>query len=183
MPPRAKKSVAVQKDAPPPKIKPTGSAKARRSAARLAAVQALYQIDLAGTSSEQVIGEFLRHRIGQEQDGQDLVTADLELFAAIVRGVQLRGADVDQMLVGSLSGQWSLDRLELLLKEILRAGVWELLGNTAVAPHIIINDYIDVTHAFFSGKEPGMVNGVLDKLARTLRPEEMQPRQAGGSPA
>lgn len=176
MPPR-KKIEAPKVEPPPQKIKPTGSAKARRSAARLTAVQALYQIDLAGTSSETVIGEFVRHRIGHELDGEVFVTAEPQLFADIVRGVQGRVAEVDQMLSGVLSGQWSLDRMELLLRAILRAGTWELLGNTAVAPSIIVNDYIDVTHAFFAGKEPGMVNGVLDRLARTLRPAEMAPRQ------
>lgn len=175
MPPR-KKITAPAKPEPPPKIKPTGSAKARRSAARLAAVQGLYQIDLAGASSETVIHEFVRHRIGQEQDGDEFVTAEPQLFADIVRGVQARLAEVDQMLGGLLSHQWSLERMELLLRAILRAGAWELLANEAVPPHIIINDYIDVTHAFFSGREPGMVNGVLDKLARTLRPAEMAAR-------
>lgn len=177
MPPR-KKIALPPKPEPPPKIKPTGSAKARRSAARLAAVQALYQIDLAGTSSDAVIMEFVRHRIGQEQDGDEFVTAEPVLFGDIVRGVQARLGEVDELLGGLLDRQWSLDRMELLLRAILRAGAWELLANAPVAPHIIINDYIDVTHAFFAGREPGMVNGVLDKLARALRPEEMAAKAA-----
>lgn len=177
MPPR-KKIVAPPQPEPTPKIKPTGSAKARRSAARLAAVQGLYQIDLAGVSSETVIMEFVRHRIGQEQDGEQFVTAEPTLFAEIVRGVQGRLADVDGLLGDLLDRQWSLERMEMLLRAILRAGAWELLANPAVAPHIIINDYIDVTHAFFAGREPGMVNGVLDKLARALRPEEMAAKAA-----
>jgi N utilization substance protein B len=177
MPPR-KKIALPPKPEPPPKIKPTGSAKARRSAARLAAVQALYQIDLAGASSDAVIMEFVRHRIGQEQDGDEFVTAEPVLFGDIVRGVQARLGEVDELLGGLLDRQWSLERMELLLRAILRAGAWELLANAAVAPHIIINDYIDVTHAFFSGREPGMVNGVLDKLARALRSEEMAAKAA-----
>lgn len=172
MPPRKKPVAPVAPEAPP-KIKPTGSAKARRSAARLAAVQGLYQIDLAGASSDTVIHEFARHRIGQEQDGEEFVTPDPTLFADILRGVQGRLAEVDQLLGGLLDRQWSLERMELLLRAILRAGSWELLANSSVPPHIIINDYIDVTHAFFAGREPGMVNGVLDKLARTLRADEM----------
>lgn len=178
MPPR-KKITPPAAPEPAPKIKPTGSAKARRSAARLAAVQGLYQIDLAGASSDTVIHEFARHRIGQEQDGEEFVTPDPALFADIVRGVQLRLGEVDQHLGGLLDRQWSLERMELLLRAILRAGAWELLVNTAVPPHIIINDYIDVTHAFFAGREPGMVNGVLDKLARTLRAAEMGAKLAG----
>lgn len=182
MPPRKKITAPAAPEAPP-KIKPTGSAKARRSSARLAAVQGLYQIDLAGASSETVIHEFARHRIGQEQDGEEFVTPDPQLFADIVRGVQGRLSDVDQLLGGLLDRQWSLERMELLLRAILRAGAWELLGNSAVAPHIIINDYIDVTHAFFAGREPGMVNGVLDKLARTLRADEMAAKGKGGAGA
>ena len=172
MPPRKKPTTPVAPEAPP-KIKQTGSAKARRSAARLAAVQGLYQIDLAGASSDTVIHEFARHRIGQEQDGEEFVTADPTLFADIVRGVQGRLAEGDQHLGRLLDRQWSLERMELLLRAILRAGTWELLANSAVAPHIIINDYIDVAHAFFAGREPGMVNGVLDKMARLLRAAEM----------
>lgn len=183
MPPRKKITAPVAAPEAPPKIKPTGSAKARRSSARLAAVQGLYQIDLAGASSETVIHEFARHRIGQEQDGEEFVTPDPQLFADIVRGVQARLADVDQLLGGLLDRQWSLERMELLLRAILRAGAWELLANSAVAPHIIINDYIDVAHAFFAGREPGMVNGVLDKLARTLRADEMAAKGKGGAGA
>lgn len=178
MPPR-KKVTAPAAPEPAPKIKPTGSAKARRSAARLAAVQGLYQIDLAGASSDTVIHEFARHRIGQEQDGEEFVTPDPALFADILRGVQGRLAEVDQHLGGLLDRQWSLERMELLLRAILRAGAWELLANEAVAAHIIINDYIDVAHAFFAGREPGMVNGVLDKLARSLRTAEMAAKPAG----
>lgn len=181
MPPRKKITAPPQAPEAPAKIKPTGSAKARRSAARLAAVQGLYQMDLAGTPGETVIHEFVRHRIGHEQDGDEFVTADQPLFSDIVRGVQARGGEVDQMLTSLLDRQWSLERMELLLRAILRAGAWELLANNSVAPHIIINDYIDVTHAFFAGREPGMVNGVLDKLARTLRADEMAAKGGVGS--
>jgi len=172
MPPRKKITAPPAAEAPPPKIKPTGSAKARRSSARLAAVQALYQQDLAGTGTEIVIGEFVRHRIGQDQDGDAFVTADPQLFADIVRGVADRKPEIDRILGEALHGQWSFDRIETLLRAILRAGVWELLGNAGTPPSIVINDYIDVTHAFFAGREPGMVNGVLDRLAKTLRPAE-----------
>lgn len=177
MPP---KKTVIQPTAPAEHVaaKPTGSAKARRSAARLAAVQALYQIELGGTPSETAIGEFVRHRFGQEIDGDRYVTADPQLFADIVRGVMARQADVDQLLAGALERQWGLDRMEPILRAILRSGAWELLGNTGVAPHIVINDYIDVGHAFFAGREPAMVNGVLDRLARQLRPDEMAPREA-----
>lgn len=147
------------------------SAKARRSAARLAAVQALYQVALIGTDVETVVGEFVRHRFGQELDGEQFVEPDPTLFAEIVRGTVIRTREVDEMIQGALDRNWSLDRLEPLLKVVLRAGAWELLANHEVAPKIVISEYVDVTHAFFGGKEPSMVNAVLDRLARALRPD------------
>jgi len=172
--PRVKKPTPAGE---PPFVPPkaTGSAKARRSAARLAAVQALYQMEMAGTATETVIGEFVRHRIGQELDGDTLVTAEPQLFADIVRGVSVREMEIDGILTQALTGQWSLTRLEPLLRAVLRAGVWELLAKTDTHQAILISSYVDVTHAFFSGKEPGMVNGVLDRLARTLRPGDAAP--------
>lgn len=161
---------------PPAPPKPTGSAKARRSAARLAAVQALYQVELAETPVDTVVGEFVRHRFGHEIDGETFVTADPTLFADIVRGVVERRGELDELLAGCLDRQWTLDRMEAILRATLRAGAWEMLANSAVAAHIVINDYIDVTHGFFSGREPGMVNGVLDRLGRTLRAGEMPRR-------
>lgn len=168
MAPRARKETVVP---PPPKpAKVAGSAKARRSAARLAAVQALYQVDLTGTSAETVVTEFVQHRIGRDDpEGDKLVTADPQLFSDIVRGTMVRRADIDQLAGDALSQQWSLERLETPLRAVLRAGTWELLCNPSVDTGIIINDYVEVAHAFFGGKEPGMVNGVLDRVARTVR--------------
>lgn len=174
--PRAKKIAAPVEQKEPPRPKQTGSAKARRSSARLAAVQALYQIEMGATPTEIAIGEFVRYRIGHEHDGDTLVTADAQLFADIVRGAMRRRADIEGVLRGALTGQWSFDRMEPLLRWILSAGVYELMEQAETAPNIIINDYIDVAHAFFAGKEPGMVNGVLDRLARTLRSAETAPR-------
>jgi N utilization substance protein B len=177
MPPR-KKPALVQPEQPPPPPKKAGSAKARRSAARLGAVQALYQIDITGAPPESTITEYISWRLGQELDGDRLVTADNELFAEVVRGVSARGADVDQLLTGALDRQWPLERLETLLRAILRAGAFELLNGGDTPARIVINDYIDVAHAFFAGREPGMVNGVLDKVARAVRPAEMTQRDA-----
>ena len=149
------------------------SAKARRSAARLAAVQALYQIELTGAELEPVLGEFVRHRFGAELDGERYVEPEPALFGEIVRGVQARRADLDPMIRSALGAQWTVERLELLLVAILRAGVWELLTQRAVAPRIIMNEYINLTHAFFGGREPGMVNAVLDRVAHVLRSDEL----------
>lgn len=166
-PPKHSPMPAEPEPVPP---KRTGSAKARRTAARLAAVQALYQIDLTGAPAETVIAEFARFRFGHEVDGDRYVTADPDLFADIVRGVATRGDEVDRLLVGVLDARFALDRLELPLRAILRAGAFELLAHGASVPAaIVLNDYVDVAHGFFAGKEPGMVNGVLDRVARTLR--------------
>jgi len=150
-----------------------GSAKARRKAARLAAVQALYQIDLTGTNAESVLGEFIKHRLGHEVDGDTYVAADPKLFADIVRGASARREELDTILSNCLDATWPIDRLEMILRAILRAGAFELLVHVDVHPRIAISEYADVSHAFFAGREPAMVNGVLDKLARTLRPDDL----------
>ncbi len=154
------------------------SAKARRSAARLAAVQALYQIALTDGDPESVLGEFVRHRFGADLDGDRYVEPEPGLFGIIVRGVTGRAGDIDGLVTGALDASWSLDRLEPLLRAILRAGAWELLANPEVPAQIVIAEYIDMTHAFFSGREPGMVNAVLDRVAHTVRPSELA---AGGT--
>jgi transcription antitermination protein NusB len=149
------------------------SARARRSAARLAAVQALYQIDLTGAATETVVAEFARHRFGEPLDGDAMVSPDPPLFGDIVRGVGACKDEVDRLIEGAIESPWSLARLELPLRAALRAGAWELLANRATAPRIVISEYVDVARAFFGGKEPAMVNAVLDRLARALREDEM----------
>ena len=153
-----------------------GSAKARRSAARLAAVQALYQIELAGAAPEAVLSEFVKHRLGHEVDGVSYVAADPVLFSVIVRGASERRADIDAMLSAALDAKMPLERLELLLRAILRAGAFELLGQADTHPRIILAEYIEVTKAFYAGRESGVINGVLDHLARRLRPDELEPQ-------
>jgi len=149
------------------------SASARRRAARLHAVQALYNIDRTGQSADSVLGEFVRFRLGEEVDGDRYVDPDRPLFAAIVRGVVEREADLNPIIDGALDKGMTADRLELLLRLILRAGTWELLATPDVAARIVIADYVDLAHAFYEGKEPGITNAVLDRIARVLRPEEL----------
>lgn len=149
------------------------SARARRTAARLAAVQALYQIASTGVGVEAVIGEFVKHRFESEIDGERLVRPDPDLFATIVRGASERGAELRSMIDGALDRSWSADRLERLLSAILGAGAWELLARPEVDARIVIAEYVALAHDFFGGKEPAMVNAVLDRLARGLRPDEM----------
>lgn len=149
------------------------SAKARRSAARLAAVQALYQIASTGVPVETVIGEFVQHRFESEIDGERLVRPDPDLFATIVRGVRERDDDLKSMVAGALDERWSVERLERLLSAILCAGAWELMAQLDLDARIVIAEYVALAHDFFGGKEPAMVNAVLDRLARGLRPDEM----------
>ncbi len=156
---------------PPPSRSGTGLR--RRSAARLAAVQALYQIDMGGAAPDSVIAEFVRHRLGREVDGDQYGDADPTLFADIVKGVIARQADLDRMISSVLTPDWPLERLETVLRAVLRAGTYELLARSDVPARVVISEYLDIAHAFFAGKEPGLVNGVLDRIAHVLRPGDL----------
>jgi len=156
--------------------KPT--AKARRSAARLAAVQGLYQVAQTGQDVERVLGEFVRYRFGSDMDGDTYVTPEPVLFGEIMRGTRAREAEIDRIVDGALRAPWSAGRLELLVRIVLRAAVWELLANPETPAPIVIDEYVNLGHAFFSGAEPGLINGVLDRLAHVLRAEEFD-RSAG----
>ncbi|HUC66571.1 MAG TPA: transcription antitermination factor NusB [Stellaceae bacterium] len=161
----------------------SGGATRRRSVARLAAVQALYQIDLSGAPPETVIAEFLKHRLGREIDGEQYGEADPALFADIVRGTIGRQADLDRAIAAVLTPDWPLERLETVLRAVLRAGAFELMARSDVPAPVAISEYLDIAHAFFSGKEPGLVNGVLDKLAHRLRPADDADEKHGGPSA
>ena len=146
----------------------------RRSIARLGAVQALYQLELnPGLGAEAVIGEFVHHRLGREIDGELYGEADVELFADIVRGVISDRERLDETLSAALSEEWPLGRLETILRVILEAGAYELARRPDIPPRVTMSEYVGIAHAFFSGSEPGLANGVLDHLARTLRGTEL----------
>lgn len=152
----------------------------RRGAARLAAVQALYQLDVTETSVERVLEEFVRFRLdGKRTADEDAPTGETDrtLFLKIVRGVGASGAELDEIIGGCLTKEWSLERMDRVLRAILRAGCYELFAIPDIPPRVVISQYVDVANAFFEGKEPGFVNGLLDRVARTLRPDEMQDRQ------
>src|SRR5262249_61356168 len=144
-----------------------------RSRARLAAVQALYQMDLAETDLAAVIEEFKRHRLSEDAEEGSAQDADPEHFARVLKGVVRRQRDVDPMIDQQLAEGWRLYRVDSIVRAILRAGSFELLELTDVPPRVVISEYIDVAHAFFEGDEPKVVNGVLDQLARKLRPGEL----------
>jgi transcription antitermination protein NusB len=146
----------------------------RRSVARLAAVQALYQLELnRGIDPEAVVREFARHRLGHEIDGDRYGEADPALFSDIVRGVAADLDRLDATISDVLTEEWPLPRFDAVLRAILRAGAYELVHRHDVPPRVSISEYTSLAHAFFSGKEPGLANGVLDKLGRTLRLAEM----------
>lgn len=153
-----------------------------RSVARTAAVQALYQMDLAGTDLNDVIAEFQRVRFAPELEvaGDGMAAAeadpdetaqgaDTQFFADILRGVVRRQRDIDPMIDHQLAEGWRLVRVDSILRAILRAGVFELIERTDVPARVVINEYINVAHAFFDAEEPRVVNGVLDRIARKVR--------------
>jgi N utilization substance protein B len=140
-----------------------------RRLARLAAVQGLYQIALAPEPAEALIQRFRENPAVLLQEEQTVIAVDVELFSRIVSGVSEHQAELDKMIAGAVDARMSADRLEPLLKAILRAGAFELLHSADVPEGIIVNDYIDVTHGFFDAKEPGLVNAILDRLAKKLR--------------
>jgi N utilization substance protein B len=147
---------------------------ARLGAARLAAVQALYQGDLRGAGAESLIAEFRNHRLGQDIEGSPAIPPDEALFSNIVRGVAARREELDRMIAELLPPDWPLARIEVILRSILRAGAFELAAHLSTPARVVITEYVEVGHAFFSGAEPRMINGVLDRLARKLRPGELE---------
>ena len=148
----------------------TGGGARRRSIARLAAIQALYQLELnPGRGPDAVIGEFLHHRLGREIDGEVYGEADEQLFADIVRGVAANRERLDETLSAALTDEWPLARLETLLRLIVEAGAYELVHRPDIPPRVTLSEYVAIAYAFFDGREPSLANGVLDRLARTLR--------------
>ncbi|PLX39444.1 MAG: transcription antitermination factor NusB [Hyphomicrobiales bacterium] len=144
----------------------------KRGVARLAAVQALYQMEIAGTSVDEVLSEFERFRLGQEVDGDQYLEADAGWFRDVVSGVVKDQRDVYPRVDHALVTDWPLKRVDATLRAILRAGVFELLRRKDVPARVVISEYVDVAKAFFDGDERKMVNGVLDRIGHELRPDE-----------
>ena len=144
----------------------------RRGAARLAAVQALYQMDIAGTPLNDIFAEYQSHWIGQEVDGSQYLPAEAAFFRSLVQGVLDDQRKLDPMIDQALQGGWPLKRVESLLRAVLRAGVFELSSRADVPARVVVSEYVDVAHAFLDKDETGMVNAVLDQLARQLRAGE-----------
>ncbi len=144
-----------------------------RSVARLAAVQALYQMETAAAGVEAVIREFIDHRfdsdIDSEIEGARLAGADEAFFADLVRGVVAHQAEVDRAVVKRLAKGWRLERLDATVRAILRAGAFELTHHGEIPLEVVIDEYVDLAKSFFEGPEPGFVNGALDALAQDVR--------------
>ena len=140
-----------------------------RSAARLAAVQALYQIDMEGTPLASLLDEFHRHRLGAEIEGDQYAQAEVAFFDDVVKGVDARLEEIDELLSGKLAEGWRLERLDKTMLQILRAGAWELLARADIPTATVISEYVDVAHAFFEAREAKFVNGVLDSVAKAVR--------------
>jgi N utilization substance protein B len=140
-----------------------------RSAARLAAVQALYQQEMEGTPTAQLLHEFHQHRFGATIDGATLVDAEMDFFDDVVRGVEARREEIDRTVTERLAEGWKLERLDRSMRAILRAGTYELLARPDVTVGTVIDEYLDVAHAFFDEKEVKFVNGLLDKVAKDVR--------------
>ena len=149
-----------------------------RSSARTAAVQALYQMDLAGTDLNEVIDEFVNHKLPLEEEAEDETVAepDPTFFAEILRGVVRRQRDIDPLIDQALALGWRLVRVDSILRAILRAGVFELLERRDVPARVVINEYLDVAAGFLDPESTRFANGVLDALAHHLRPAEFGAR-------
>ncbi len=144
-------------------------ARRARTVARLAAVQALYQMELSGAGVEVVIREFSDFRFDSDMEGERLAQADEAFFAEIVRGVVLSQAEVDRAVARRLAKDWRLNRLDATLRAILRAGAFELMRRPDVPAEVVIDEYLEIAKSFFEGPEPGFVNGALDGIARDAR--------------
>ncbi|MDE1992724.1 MAG: transcription antitermination factor NusB [Rhizobiaceae bacterium] len=143
----------------------------QRGAARLAAVQALYQMDVGGTGVLEVVAEYEAHRLGQEIDGETYLKADASWFRSIVAGVVRDQTKLDPLIGSALQDDWALSRLDSTVRAILRAGTFELLDRKDVPVPVIVTEYVEIAHAFFEDDEPKLVNAVLDRIAKQVRGE------------
>ena len=144
----------------------TGSA---RSAARLAAVQALYQREMSGGSVPALLHEFHRHRLGATIEDAEYRDADVDFFNDLVSGAVAREAELDTLISAALAEGWAIDRLDRPMRALLRSGVYELIARPDVPAAAVVDEYVDVAHAFYEAREAGFVNALLDTVARRVR--------------
>ena len=138
-----------------------------RHAARVAAVQALYQMELAGGGAEETLEEFVAHRFGEFE-----IAPDQDFFAAILRGVPQHQVEIDRSIAGALAANWTLARIDSTIRAVLRCGLYEMVARRDVPAKVVIDEYVAVSGAFFGGDEPGFVNAALDTIAKRKRAPE-----------
>ena len=155
---------------------PTPKGKAnRRGAARLAAVQALYQMDIAGKGLNDILAEFESHWLGQEVEGEQYLPAEAAFFRDIVGGFTAEQRRLDPLIDQALAAGWPLKRVEAIVRAVLRAGAFELDKRPDIPARVVVSEYVGVANAFVDREETGMVNAVLDALARQFRSGEFAP--------
>jgi transcription antitermination protein NusB len=154
----------------PPTTEPAASPRRanQRGAARLAAVQALYQMDVGRQSLEDTLSQFNAHMLGREVEGEQYLPADADFFRQIVQGVVKSQLDIDPTIDNALSSDWPVGRIDATLRAILRAAAWELLRRRDIPPGVVITEYVDVAKAFYEDDAPRMVNAVLDSIAKLV---------------
>lgn len=152
-----------------------------RTGARLATVQALYEMEVGGKGVIDALAEFEAHWIGREVDGVQHPPAETAFFRDLLRGVVEEQRAVDAAVDGALSAGWPLKRIEAVLRAILRSGAYEILFRPDVPARVAISQYVEIAHSFYEGDEPAMVNAVLDSVTRTARPDELAPRAAAAA--
>ena len=152
-----------------PAMSRTATRTKARAAARLAAVQALYQHDMEGTPLPALLHEFHQHRLGATIEGVEYAEAEVDFFDDLVKGTRVRQPEIDAAIASRLSAGWKLERLDKPMKALLRVGTYELLARADVPTGAVITEYVDVAHAFYDRREAGFVNGLLDAVAKDVR--------------
>ena len=153
---------------------------AARRLARLGAVQALYQMLMTDVAGKVAADDFLKHHMPEAAEGVDFADMDRDHFNDVVRGVDDREPDIDKAITAALDGDRSTERLERILFATLRAGTYELLVRLDIPARVVINEYVEIGHAFFDGPQPGFINGVLHRVASAARPGELADAKAAG---
>jgi transcription antitermination protein NusB len=150
----------------------TPSPHGERSAARLAALQALYQLEMTGNAPEDVVEEFIEHRFGRDGESDASIPRDQIFFADVVHGVRTHQVEIDRSIARSLASGWTLSRIDSILRALLRAATYELVARRDVPAKVVIDEYVELARDFFQGEEPNFVNAVLDRLAHRKRAAE-----------
>ncbi len=138
----------------------------KRTIARLAAVQAIYQMDIGETSLETILAEFLDHRLGKEIEGDQYLPADHDFFSQILKGVIKYQLEIDPLIDNSLNEDWKVTQIDSTMRAILRAGIYELIFRKDIPKKVAINEYVEIAKSFFDEKTSGMINAVLDKISK-----------------